>query len=95
MPPLDQILLLQAPGIPAPIRGAALLGLVLTSGVVGVIAIVGIAWMRRRRAARRADSVSRAAGPPTDAWRESARRFRIDPEPGEPWPPVDPRNPSA
>ncbi len=72
-----------------------MIGLVLTSGVIGVLVIILIAWMRRRRAARRVDDAGSAAGPPTDAWRESARRFRIDSDPDGPWPPVDPRDPAS
>jgi hypothetical protein len=92
MPIVAQMLLLQSPGVPAPVRGAALLGLVLAGGAVGIVVIVSIAWMRRRRAARRGGTVVRAASPPTDAWRESARRVRVDPDDGEPFPPVDPRD---
>lgn len=84
--------LLAAPAVPGPVRGAALLGLVVAGGAIGLLLIVLVAWSRRRRASRRA-----AAASPNrkgaDPWRESGRRVRVEPEDDAPWPPIDPRPP--
>jgi hypothetical protein len=94
MPSPDFILAATA-DMPASLRGAALLGLVVFGGLLGVTVIVAMAWMRRRRAIRGSLTPPSDARVATDPWRESARRVRVDPEDGESWPPVDPRNPSA
>ena len=74
---------------PGPLQGAALLGLVVAGGGLGILLIVVVAWSRRRRATRRAGRGGRSTS--IDPWRESARRIQTDPEDGSPWPPVDPR----
>jgi hypothetical protein len=97
MPTLDPAtFFLAAAGVPAPIRGAALLGLVLVGGVVGVLAIVLIAWSRRnsRRRTVGGAHAGRSEAVAADAWVESARRVRVDPEAGETWPPSGSRDPS-
>lgn len=82
--------LVTVPDVTVSVRGAALIGLIVAGGAIGVLLIVLVAWSRRRVASRRAGSASpqREA---RDPWREAARRVRVDPDDGAPWPPVDPR----
>lgn len=76
--PDPSLIIAAASDLPVPLRGAALLGLVLLGGAAGVVAILTIAWMRRRRTAVRGRTAARAATAATDPWRESARRVRVD-----------------
>ena len=75
-------------------RLAVLLGIVLVVGLLGVLVILALAWVRRRQA-RRATRPADPQGRLKDPWREAARRTEPDPDDGEPWPPVDPREPRS
>jgi hypothetical protein len=81
--------------VPAPVRGAALLGLVVVGGLLGLTVIVVLAWRCRRWANRGTVVSTPVVGPATDPWREAARRVQIDPEDDEPGPAMDLRDPSA
>jgi hypothetical protein len=59
--------------------------------VMGLVAILLIARIRRRRAAWRCSGVQRPSSTPADVWSESARRLRVPPDSGENRPPIDPR----
>ena len=85
---------LAAAPMPETLRGAALLGIVLALGGLGVSILVFVAWSRRRRASRSARGGGDGGRGP-DPWRESGRRMRVDPEDGGHWPPIDPRGDSA
>jgi hypothetical protein len=93
--PGPEFILASAADVPSSLRGAALLGLVLVGGVLGVAVIVALGWMRRRRASRGSRATRSTSTHTADPWRESGRRVKVDPDEGEPWPPVDPRKPSA
>jgi hypothetical protein len=81
---LDVLMLPAAADVPAPIRGVALLGLVVLGGVGGVVTILLVAWSRHRRTASRAGTTGAGRGgdPPqasgVDPWEESARRIPND-----------------